>query len=130
MRKVQEKLEANLAGASRNNKKGFYMYVTQKRQIRESVPTLMSHAGKLVTTDKERAEVLCKLSLQSSLATSLPTPIEWVNRKRQQSAANLFALIHWAGLGSFIYSGWCSGETTTLRMFNNKHLLANFRMSR
>lgn len=48
MRKVQEKLEANLAGASRNNKKGLYRYVIQKRQIKESVPTRMNTAGKLV----------------------------------------------------------------------------------
>lgn len=42
---------------------------------------LMNNAGKLVTTEKEKAEVLNKFSLQSSQATCLPTPLERVNEK-------------------------------------------------
>jgi len=47
-----------LARDGENNKKGFYRYVNQKRKPKEQVPALMSKTGKLVATDKEKAEVL------------------------------------------------------------------------
>ncbi|KAK4824526.1 hypothetical protein QYF61_016106 [Mycteria americana] len=43
---------------AKNNKKGFYRYVSQKRKVKESVAPLMSKTGKLVTMDEEKAEVL------------------------------------------------------------------------
>ena len=49
-------------GAKKNNK-GFYKYLNQKRRVQESVPPLVSDTGKLVTNDKEKAEVLFCLSL-------------------------------------------------------------------
>ena len=54
--KVQ--LELNLASDAENNKKGFYRYINQKRKVKESVPPLMNKNGNLVSTDKEKAEVL------------------------------------------------------------------------
>jgi len=53
-------LELNLARGDKNNKKGFYRYVSQKRKVKESIFPLMSKTGKLVTTDEEKAEVLNK----------------------------------------------------------------------
>ncbi|KFQ65375.1 hypothetical protein N334_04245, partial [Pelecanus crispus] len=58
VRKAKAQLELNLARDAKNNKKGFYRYVSQKRKVKESVPPMMSKAGKLVTMDKEKAEVL------------------------------------------------------------------------
>ncbi|KFM02772.1 hypothetical protein AS27_04311, partial [Aptenodytes forsteri] len=60
VRKAKARLELNLARDAKNRKKGFYRYVSQKRKVKESVPTPtpMSKTGKLVTTDKEKAEVL------------------------------------------------------------------------
>ncbi|KFQ99133.1 hypothetical protein Y956_03969, partial [Nipponia nippon] len=58
IRKAKARLELNLARDAKNNKKGFYRYVIQKRKVKESVPPLMSKTGKLVTTDEEKAEVL------------------------------------------------------------------------
>ena len=42
----------------KNDKKGFYRYVRQKKMVKESVPPLMSETDKLVTADEEKAEVL------------------------------------------------------------------------
>ncbi|KFR08823.1 hypothetical protein N306_10297, partial [Opisthocomus hoazin] len=58
VRKVKAQLELNLARDAKNNKKGFYRYVSQKKKVKESVPRLMSKTGKLVTADEEKAEVL------------------------------------------------------------------------
>ncbi|KFZ54394.1 hypothetical protein N338_05423, partial [Podiceps cristatus] len=57
VRKIKAQLELNLAKDAKNNKKGFYRYISQKRMVKESVPPLMSETGKLVTAD-EKAEVL------------------------------------------------------------------------
>ncbi|KAK4825509.1 hypothetical protein QYF61_000022 [Mycteria americana] len=38
IRKAKAQLELNLAGDAKNNKKGFYRYVSQKRKVKESVP--------------------------------------------------------------------------------------------
>jgi len=51
-------LELNLARDTKNNKKGFYRYVSQKRKVKESVPALMNKNDNLVSTDEEKAEVL------------------------------------------------------------------------
>ena len=58
IRKVKAHLELNLARDAKNNKKGFYRYVSQKRKVKESVYPPMNKTGKLVTTDEEKAEVL------------------------------------------------------------------------
>ncbi|KAK4833075.1 hypothetical protein QYF61_027737 [Mycteria americana] len=57
VRKVKVQLELNLARDAKNNKKGFYRYVSQKRKVKESVPQLMKRNGDLVSTDEEKAEV-------------------------------------------------------------------------
>ncbi|KAK4832997.1 LOW QUALITY PROTEIN: hypothetical protein QYF61_027021 [Mycteria americana] len=67
--KAKVQLELNLARDAKNNKKGFYRYVIQKRKVKESIPPLMSKAGKLVTMDEKKAE------------SSLATPLEWMDRK-------------------------------------------------
>jgi len=51
VRKAKAQLELNLARDAKKKKKGFYRYVSQRRKLKESVPTLMSNSGKLVTTD-------------------------------------------------------------------------------
>ncbi|KAK4825589.1 hypothetical protein QYF61_000678 [Mycteria americana] len=58
VRKAKVQLELNLARDAKNNNKGFYRYISQKRKVKESIPTLMNVTGKLVTTDEEKAEVL------------------------------------------------------------------------
>ena len=74
------------------SKKGFYRYVSQKRKVKGSVPPVMSKAGKLVTTDEEKAEVLHKFLPQSSLATSLSTPLEWMDHKTGTGGAKSLPL--------------------------------------
>ncbi|KAK4830538.1 hypothetical protein QYF61_011676 [Mycteria americana] len=58
VRKAKVQMELNLARDAKNNKKGFYRYVSQKRKVKESVPPPMSKTGKLVTMDEENAKVL------------------------------------------------------------------------
>jgi len=47
-----------LARDAKNNKKGFYKYVNQKRKVKESVCALMNMNGDLVSIDEEGAGVL------------------------------------------------------------------------
>ncbi|KAK4806236.1 hypothetical protein QYF61_013380 [Mycteria americana] len=56
VRKAKGRLELNLARDAKNNKKGFYRYINQKRKVKESVPPLMNKNGDLASTDEEKAE--------------------------------------------------------------------------
>ncbi|KFQ68276.1 hypothetical protein N335_06719, partial [Phaethon lepturus] len=58
VRKAEAQLELSLAREEKNTKKGFYRHVSQKREVKESVPPLMNKAGRLVTMDEEKADVL------------------------------------------------------------------------
>ncbi|KFQ53833.1 hypothetical protein N334_03108, partial [Pelecanus crispus] len=58
VRKAKARMDLNLARDVKNNKKGFYRYINQKRKVKESIPILMNKKGKLISTDKEKAEVL------------------------------------------------------------------------
>ncbi|KFP56376.1 hypothetical protein N322_05521, partial [Cariama cristata] len=58
IRKVKAWLELNFVRKAKNNQKGFFRYVSQKRKLEEIIPPLMSKTRKLVTTDEEKAEVL------------------------------------------------------------------------
>ena len=71
----------NLARDIKKNKKGFYRYVNQKRKVKESVTPPMNKNGDLISTKKEKAEVLNKILPQSSLAASLLTPPELMDHK-------------------------------------------------
>jgi len=51
VRKAKAQLELNLARDVKNNKKGFYRYVSWKKTVKESVPPLMSETGELATVD-------------------------------------------------------------------------------
>ncbi|GAB0208353.1 mitochondrial enolase superfamily member 1 [Grus japonensis] len=51
-------IELNLARDVKDNKKGFYRYVRDKRRTRENVGPLQNETGDLVTQDMEKAEVL------------------------------------------------------------------------
>ncbi|PKU30689.1 rna-directed dna polymerase from mobile element jockey- hypothetical protein [Limosa lapponica baueri] len=66
VRKAKVRLELNPARDAKNNKKGFYRYVNQKRKVKESMPPVLSKTGKLVTTDKEKAEVLNNFLLRTT----------------------------------------------------------------
>ncbi|KFR01676.1 hypothetical protein Y956_12986, partial [Nipponia nippon] len=72
IRKVKARLELNLARDARNNKKGFYRHINQKKKVKENVPPLMSSSGELITTDEEKAEVLNNFF--ASVFTGNPSP--------------------------------------------------------
>jgi len=62
-RRAKAQLELNLGRNAKNNKKGFYRYVNQKRKVEESVLPLINQNGKLVSIDEEKAEVLNNASV-------------------------------------------------------------------
>jgi len=58
MRKAKVHLELNLARDVKNNKKGFFKYISSKRKARDNVGQLLNEAGVLVMKDAEKAELL------------------------------------------------------------------------
>ena len=44
--------------ATRSNKKAFFRYLRSERQRKETVAQLLNEDGKMITEDKEKAEVL------------------------------------------------------------------------
>jgi len=67
----------NLAKDAKDNKKGFYRYVSQKKKVKESVPALMNKNDNLVSTDEEKAEVLNKFfaSVFTGNLSPRPSPV-------------------------------------------------------
>lgn len=71
-------MELNLARNVKNNKKGFYSYIGQKRQATESKPPLANEKGELATTDMEKDEVLNEffasvfIGIQDSFISHVP----------------------------------------------------------
>ena len=57
-RKAKVHLELKLARDVKNNKKGFFNYISSKRKARDNVGPLLNEAGVLVTEDAEKAELL------------------------------------------------------------------------
>ncbi|GAB0207970.1 mitochondrial enolase superfamily member 1 [Grus japonensis] len=57
-RKAKASLELNLAKDVKDNKKGFFKYISSKRKSRENVGLLLNEVGALVTEDTEKAELL------------------------------------------------------------------------
>ncbi|GAB0207699.1 mitochondrial enolase superfamily member 1 [Grus japonensis] len=57
-RKAKAHLELNLARDVKDNKKGFFKYISSKRKTRENVGPLLNEVGALVTEDTEKAELL------------------------------------------------------------------------
>jgi len=58
MRKAKVHVELNLARDVKDNKKGFFNYISSKRKARDNVGLLMNEVGVLVTEDTEKAELL------------------------------------------------------------------------
>ncbi|GAB0209615.1 hypothetical protein GRJ2_003427200 [Grus japonensis] len=57
-RKAKAHLELNLARDVKDNKEGFFKYISSKRKTRENVGPLLNEVGALVMEDTEKAELL------------------------------------------------------------------------
>jgi len=57
-RKAKAHLELKLARDVKNNRKGFFKYISSKRKARDNVGPLLNEAGVLVMEDAEKAELL------------------------------------------------------------------------
>ena len=76
IRKAKAQVELNLVWDVKNNKKGFYRYAG-RRQAKESVPPLINEDRELASSDMEKAELRCSISVlpRSSLVVRLlPMP--------------------------------------------------------
>jgi len=58
MRKAKAHLKLNLARDVKDNKKGFFNYISSKQKTRENVGPLLNEVGVLVMEDAEKAELL------------------------------------------------------------------------
>ena len=58
MRKAKVHLELNLVREVKDNKKGFFKYISRKRMTREDVGLLVSEVGVLVMKHTEKVELL------------------------------------------------------------------------
>jgi len=58
MRKAKAHLELNLARDVKNNKKGFFNYISSKWKTRDNVGPQLKEVGVLVTEDEEKTELL------------------------------------------------------------------------
>ena len=56
--KSKAHLELNLARGVKDNKKGFFKYISCRRKVKENVGPLLNEVGALVTKDTEKAELL------------------------------------------------------------------------
>ena len=81
VRRSKARLELNLARDTKNNKKGFYRYVSQKKMVKERVPLLMSKYGNFVSMDEEKAEVLNNIFASVFTDSPVLTPLEWMDCK-------------------------------------------------
>jgi len=58
MRKAKVHLELNLARDVKDNRKGFFKYISSKQVTRDNVGLLLNEVGVLVTEDAEKSELL------------------------------------------------------------------------
>ncbi|KAJ7407596.1 rna-directed dna polymerase from mobile element jockey-like [Willisornis vidua] len=58
MKKTKAHLELSLAWGIKDNKKGFYKYISSKRKTRENVGLLLNQMGVLLIEDTKAAELL------------------------------------------------------------------------
>ena len=57
-RKAKAHVELNLARNVKNNKKGFFNYISSKRKTRDNVGPLLNEVGVLMMEDAAKAELL------------------------------------------------------------------------
>jgi len=77
-RKAKAHLELKLARDVKNNKKGFFKYISCKRKARDNVGLLLNEVGVPVTEDADKADLLNAFFVQSSVPRqALRNPRPW-----------------------------------------------------
>jgi len=74
VRKAKVQLDLKLAREVKDNKKGFFSYISSKWKTRENVGLLLNEVGALVTEDTEKVELLN--AAIASFFTAKPGPQE------------------------------------------------------
>jgi len=82
-KKAKVHLELNLAKDVKDNKKGFFKYISSKRKTRDNVGTLLNEVGVLVMEDAEKAELLnAFFTSVFSAKASLRNPRSWRQERK------------------------------------------------
>lgn len=77
-RKAKAHLKLNLANEVKDSKKGFFKYVSSKRNFRRNLGLLLNEVDALLTGDTEKVEILNAFLAQSLLLRLLlRNPIPW-----------------------------------------------------
>jgi len=90
VRRAMAQLELNLARDAKNNTKGFYRYVSQKKKkVKESVLRLMNKNGNLISTNEEKSEGLNNIfaSVFTSNLSPHPSPANGLKDGDQRGKA-------------------------------------------
>ncbi|GAB0207863.1 hypothetical protein GRJ2_003252000 [Grus japonensis] len=92
-RKAKAHLELNLARDVKDNKKGFFKYISSKRKTRENVGLLLNEVGALVTEDTEKAELLNAFFASVFTAKVGPQESQTLEGGCLEDGARLFSLV-------------------------------------
>lgn len=81
IRRTKAQLELLSNQDCKDNKKGFYKYISNKRKVKENLHPLLGVEGNILTGDEEKAGILM-LSLPQSLIVTpillkIPSPLRW-----------------------------------------------------
>lgn len=76
--RFKAQLELDLARGANKDKKGFCRYINWKRKDQGGVLSTVNNKGRIVTADKEKAEVFNNFLPQSLLVTALQICLEWL----------------------------------------------------
>ena len=60
IKKAKAQVELKLVRGVKNNRKGFFRYMSRRRWIKESAPPLINEDGELASSGMKKAEVLNK----------------------------------------------------------------------
>jgi len=92
-RKAKTHMELNLARHVRNNKKGFFNYISSKPKARDNVGSLLNEVGYLVTEDAEKAELLSALFALVFSAKAGPQESQALEVRQEAYRENDFPLV-------------------------------------
>ena len=82
-------MELNLVREAKDNRKGFFNYVSSKRKTRENVGLLLNDMGALVKEDTEKAELLNTFFASVLTAKTVPHESQILEIRESQGKGRL-----------------------------------------
>ena len=97
-RKAKAHLELKLATDVKNNKKGFFNYISSQRKARDNVGPLLDEAGVLVSEDAEKAELLNAFFASAFSAVTCPQESQALEVREEAYKDDDFPLVEEDGV--------------------------------